>query len=157
MQYQLVDLIKENHIIVGVEAETAEEAIRIITQTLENDGYVNPQYAYDVWLREQTFPTGLPTQPTGIAIPHADADNVIKSAITIGILKRPVSFSQMGTDGSTTVSVQIIFVLAIKEREKQVDMISQLVRLIQSPELLSSLLQVKNAKEVVELINRSVK
>jgi len=64
-------------------------------------GYVSEEFAEDVWEREKIFPTGLPTQPFGVAIPHADPDHVKQSAVCLGILNSPVFFNQMGMESST--------------------------------------------------------
>ena len=152
MQYTLIDLLKMEHILVGVEAADAQDAIQILTAPLVETGHVTPEFAMDVWKREETFPTGLPTQPLAVAIPHADPDHVNGSAICVGTLKSPVRFAQMGTDGSTVLDVPVIFLLAIKEKEKQVDMIQQLVTLIQSPSFLDGLPKAKDSSEAMALI-----
>jgi PTS system galactitol-specific IIA component len=152
MQYTLIDLLKTEHILIGIEATGAQEAIRKLTAPLAKTGVVAPEFADDVWKREETFPTGLPTQPQAVAIPHADPDHVNRSGVCMGVLKSPVRFAQMGTDGSTVLEVSIIFLLAIKEKEKQVEMIQQLVTLIQSPSLLDGLSDAQNAEEALDLI-----
>ena len=152
MQYTLINLLKEEHILIGVDAANAQDGIRKLTTPLVESRHVTPEFADDVWEREKTFPTGLPTQPFAVAIPHADPDHVQQSAVGVGVLMTPVQFAQMGTDGSTVLDVPIIFLLAIKEKEKQVEMIQQLMTLIQSPELLSGLSKVKNASEAMSLI-----
>jgi PTS system galactitol-specific IIA component len=58
----------------------------------------------------------------------------------------------MGTDGSTVLDVSIIFMLAIKEKEKQVEMLQQLITLIQSPKLLDDLSRVNDSAEAMSLI-----
>jgi PTS system galactitol-specific IIA component len=156
MQYTLMDLLKPEHIQVGVEAATAQEAIQKLTDSLVISGHVSAEFAQDVWQREQTFPTGLPTQPLAVAIPHADPDHVQRSAIAIGLLKSPVKFAQMGSDGSTLLDVRIIFLLAIKEREKQVEMIRQLMTLIQTPALLEGLAKAEDAQETEHLIRATL-
>jgi PTS system galactitol-specific IIA component len=60
----------------------------------------------------------------------------------------------MGTDGSTVLDVRIIFLLAIKEREKQVEMIQQLIGLIQSPDLLLGLTQAGDVGEALRMIRQ---
>jgi PTS system galactitol-specific IIA component len=152
MQYTLIDLLKIEHILVGVEAAEAKEAIQKLTAPLVETGYVTTEFALDVWKREETFPTGLPTQPLAVAIPHADPDHVEQSGVCVGVLKSPVRFAQMGTDGSTVLEVRIIFLLAIKEKEKQVEMIQQLVTLIQSPSLLEGLPEANDSAEAMALI-----
>jgi PTS system galactitol-specific IIA component len=154
MQYTLIDLLEKDHVLIGVEAADAKDAIGILTSMLVETDHVAPEFADDVWEREKTFPTGLPTQPLAVAIPHADPDYVNKSAVCVGVLISPVKFSQMGTDGSTVLDVPIIFLLAIKEKEKQVEMIQQLMTLIQSPELLDSLSRAQSASEAMGLIKK---
>ena len=152
MQYTLIDLLRPEHILVDVEVVDSLDAVRKLTAVLVETDHVTPEFAEDVWKREVTFPTGLPTQPLAVAIPHADPDHINKSAICIGTLKSPVRFAQMGTDGSTMLDVSIIFILAIKEKEKQVEMIQQLISLIQSPKLLHGLSKVKDSAEGINLI-----
>jgi PTS system galactitol-specific IIA component len=130
--------------------------IHSLTNVLVKTGHVTPEFAEDVWKREQTFPTGLPTQPLAVAIPHADPDHVSQSAVCVGVLSSPVRFGQMGTDGSTLLDVQLIFLLAIKEREKQVEMIGQLVTLIQTGSLLEGLAGIKDSAEALALIQKAL-
>lgn len=156
MQYTLVDLLSPEHIVIGLEAEDTGQAIHTLNDLLVQSGSAGPGFAADVLAREQTFPTGLPTEPIPVAIPHADPDHLIRSGIAIGVLKTPVPFGQMGTDGSTILDVKIIFLLAIKEREKQVEMIQQLIALIQSPDLLLGLARAKDANEALRLIHQTL-
>ena len=153
MQYTLADLLNIEHIQAGIEARHAEDAIERLTAGLVDTGHATPEFAGDVLDREAVYPTGLPTQPFAVAIPHADPDHVLKSAVAVGTLVSPVKFGQMGTDGSTTLDVSIIFLLAIKEKEKQVEMIQQLIGLIQTPKLLDALSKAKSPAEALALIH----
>ena len=156
MQNTLIDLLRTDHILVNVNVKDAQEAIQRLTVALAETGHVTPGFAEDVWKREQTFPTGLPTHPLAVAIPHADPDHVNKSAVCIGVLNEPVRFAQMGTDGSTSLDARLIFLLAVKEREKQVEMIGQLMRLIQTGSLLEDLAQAKDSAEALALIHKTL-
>jgi galactitol PTS system EIIA component len=156
MQNTLMDLLGSEHILVNVDAKDAQEAIQKLTFALVETGHVAPGFAEDVWTREQTFPTGLPTQPLAVAIPHADPDHVNRSAICIGVLNSPVRFAQMGTDGSTFLDVHLVFLLAIKEREKQVEMIQQLMTVIQNASLLDGLSRAKEPAEAFKLIQTTL-
>ena len=156
MQNNLIDLLKTEHIVLNVVARDARDAIRQLTNALVKTGHVTPGFAEDVWNREQTFSTGLPTQPLAVAMPHADPDHVNSSAVCIGVLKTPVRFGQMGTDGSTLLDAYLIFMLAIKEREKQVEMIQQLMTLIQTGSLLEGLAKVKDSQAALALIKTTL-
>jgi PTS system galactitol-specific IIA component len=152
MQNTLISLLNKEHVLTGVEAADAQDAIGKLTEVLVKTDCVTLEFAEDVWEREGTFPTGLPTQPLAVAIPHADPDHVRQSAVCVGVLNSPVQFAQMGTDGSTVLDVHIIFLLAIKEKEKQVEMIQQLMTLIQTPELLESLSKAESPSDAIDLI-----
>jgi|YNPBryunderm2012_1023409.scaffolds.fasta_scaffold02196_8 PTS system galactitol-specific IIA component len=156
MQTYLSDLLTSEHILVNLEVKDSREAIDKITGVLVNTGHVSPEFAEDVWKREQTFPTGLPTQPLAVALPHADPDHINRSAICIGILNSPVRFAQMGTDNSETLDVHVIFLLAIKEREKQVGVIQQLVTLIQSGSMIEALAKAKEPTEALSIIQKTL-
>lgn len=156
MQNTLIDLLRAEHILVNVDAKDAQDAIRKLTIALVETGHVTPGFAEDVWKREQTFPTGLPTQPLAVAIPHADPDHVNRSAVCVGVLNSPVRFAQMGTDGSTSLDVHLVFMLAIKEREKQVEMIQQLMMVIQNASLLDGLSRAKESAEAFTLIQTTL-
>lgn len=156
MQNTLINLLAIEHILVNLTVQGAQAAIQKLTMALVQTGHVLPGFAEDVWKREQTFPTGLPTQPLAVAIPHADPDHVIRSAVCIGILNAPVTFAQMGADSSVLLETRLIFLLAIKEREKQVDLIQQLVTLIQTGSLLEGLVQAKDAAEALALIQKTL-
>lgn len=156
MQNTLTDLLGTEHILVNVEANDAQEAIQKLTIPLVETGHVTAGFAEDVWKREQTFPTGLPTQPLAVAIPHADPDHVNRSAVCIGVLNTPVHFAQMGTDGSTFLDVKLVFMLAIKEREKQVEMIQQLMMVIQNASLLEGLSKANAPADAFALIQKTL-
>lgn len=156
MQYTLIDLLRVERILVGLQAEDAQDVLHKLTEPMVESGHVTSEFAEDVWKREQTFPTGLPTQPLAVAIPHADPDHVHRSAVSVGVLKSPVQFGQMGTDGSVLLDVRIVFLLAIKEREKQVEMIQQLVTLIQTGSLLEGLGGAKDPAEALALIRKTL-
>lgn len=152
MQYNLKDLISTEHILLNLNASNSQETINSMAHVLERSGCVTKEFALDVWNREKKYPTGLPTVPFGIAIPHADPDHILKTSLCIATLKKPVKFKQMGTDNSIDIDVKAIFLLAIKEREKQVEMIQELINLIQKPDFLSKMISVKDKQEIVYLL-----
>lgn len=157
MAYTLLDLVRTEHILVNMHASDAFSAIQGLNETLVRTGHTTPEFGEDACERERTFPTGLPTQPVAIAIPHADPDHVNASAVAIASLDAPVTFAQMGTDGSTVLEVHALFLLAIKEREKQVEMIQQLMSVIQNQTLLAGILAAASPDAVLQLIRATVK
>lgn len=94
------------------EKTTFEDVIRTMSNTLIKKNLVKKEYPDHVIAREKKFPTGLPTKPFGVAIPHTDAKWTNHNAICVGILKDPIDQVVMGTD-DTPVKVSIVFMLAL--------------------------------------------
>jgi len=156
MKLNLLELLRPDHIRLHLQAADGFEAVRLLTEPLVESGHAEPEFTEDVWAREENFPTGLPTQPHAVAIPHADPDHIHQSAVCFGTLTAPVSFAQMGTDGSTILEVRVIILLAIKEREKQAELIQQVVSLIQDGDLLTELLKAENVDQAHQLIQSAL-
>ncbi len=152
-KYHLKDLIRKELLLLHPEVSDGETTIRRLVDSMTKAGFVDGRFAEDVLLREKTFPTGLPTVPLAIAMPHADPDYVHGSAVGVAVLDSPVKFGQMGTDGSIQVEAHLVFLLAIKEREKQVTLIGELMGLVQTPSLLESLRDATSVDEVFCLLN----
>jgi len=156
MQTTLLDLLRVDHMLVDVPATDAFSAIRLVNAALVQSGHTLEAFGEDACARETTFPTGLPTQPIAVAIPHADPPHVLATAVAIGVLRSPVQFSQMGTDGSVHLDVHAVFLLAVKDQAKQVEMIQQLMKVIQNQSLLGAITRLDSPGEMHELIRKTL-
>lgn len=115
---------------VEVEATTPAEAIRTALTLGMAEGLVEPPYVQAAIERESRFPTGLPTQPVGIAVPHASPNGwVLRPAVMAVRLAHPVEFVQMATIDQL-VPVELVLALALPEKD-QVGMLSALLALAQ--------------------------
>ncbi|KNC92319.1 PTS sugar transporter subunit IIA [Trabulsiella odontotermitis] len=126
------------------------EIIRSLASPLINDGMVEPDFADHVIAREENFPTGLPVEPIGVAIPHTDHKHVRKNAICVGILAEPVSFEEMGGEPEP-VPVRVVFMLALGESNKQLNVLGWVMDVIQDGEFMQRML-VMNDDEIYQSI-----
>ena len=145
------DLIRPEWIRPQLAVADSHAAIEALSGLLERDGVVKPGFATAVKDREKTFPTGLPTSGTKVALPHTDAEHVNRSAVAIATLATPVSFRVMGSPDEA-VDVQIVFLLAIADTELQVHALSQLIEIVQREEVLASMLVLTDAEEICRVI-----
>jgi PTS system galactitol-specific IIA component len=133
------------------EALTRDEALSELANVMEAKGLVKDDYLENVLKRELVYPTGLQIGEVGVAIPHTDNIYVNQSQIAFMKLFAPVEFIQMGTEDEP-VSVQLIFMLALKEPHEQVEMLAKLIGTFQNPEVLAELLVVKNEPDYMKII-----
>lgn len=141
-------------VVVDQPLRTKEEVILALADRLARQGCVHPTYHQAVLTREANFPTGLPTEPVGVAIPHADPEHCRVPAMAVARLASPVTFGLMG-DESAVVDVSVVFLLALPA-EKQVEFLSQLAALFQTPAELEQLLQLTAPEAIVDFIQAKV-
>ncbi len=145
----LAGYIERDAIALGVEATTSEEVINLLAGRLEKLGYVRPTYAAAVLAREASMPTGLPLgREANVAVPHTDPQHVIKPGIAFAALARPVSFANM-EDPDEAVPVGLVFMLALNDKDAQIDMLQQIMETIQDPQAMDALMSAASADDVL--------
>lgn len=153
---QEVKYIHSNLIQVDLNAETWDEVLIKLSKNLISKGFVKESYLNAVIEREKEFPTGLPTDGIGVAIPHTDIQHVIKPCIAVGVLGRPVRFNAMD-DPTEGIDVKIVFMLAINDSKDQLKILNRLITIFQENELLLKITKARSPKEVCCLLNLSFK
>ncbi|WP_337024863.1 MULTISPECIES: PTS sugar transporter subunit IIA [unclassified Pantoea] len=136
------------------EGLSVDQVIRQLAQPLVEEALVVADFAEHVLAREQDFPTGLPTEPVGVAIPHTDHRHVRHNAISIGILPQPVTFADMGGEPEP-VPVRVVFLLALSESNKQLNVLGWIMELIQDSDFMQQLLQL-NDQEIYQRITETM-
>jgi PTS system galactitol-specific IIA component len=126
------------------------EAISILADLLESGGYVKETFKHAALAREEDYPTGLPTGDIAVAIPHADSVHVLRSAVGVGLLERPVVFHEMGNPESE-IKVDIVIMLAIKEPKSVVPFLRNVCSIIQDQNFLTTLRACGRPEQVASL------
>jgi PTS system galactitol-specific IIA component len=128
----------ESLIAFDFEAKDAHHVIDLLARKMHAQGLVVAEYGDQTWSRELNHPTGLPTQPFCIAFPHADAVGVNRSALGVAILRQPVTFQNMA-DPDEGLDVMLVFMLANRDPEEQIQTLRNLAVLFGQPEKLIEL------------------
>ncbi|GMB01175.1 PTS sugar transporter subunit IIA [Pelosinus sp. IPA-1] len=149
----------ETLVLKNIEGENSSDILKYMAANLYNQGFVKASYAEAVVAREKKFATGLPTGGYGVAIPHTDIEHVNQSAISVGILKKPVDFGIMGEETEKT-PVKLVFMLAMHDSHSQLSMLQSLMGIFQDEEVLTYLAteesEAKIKDEVVSKLNLSI-
>ncbi|MGM0216452.1 PTS sugar transporter subunit IIA [Enterococcus sp. AZ109] len=129
-------LTNEKNIFVDVAATDFADLITQIAQPLIEDQDVVEEFPLQVIKREENFPTGLPTEPIGVAIPHTDAKYVNNHRVTIATLKEPIQMEVMGGMDDDKIEVSIVFLLALGQSNKQLNILKKLMGILPDADLL---------------------
>ena len=146
MATSISQYINRDLIINNLQAETTDDIFYALSEMLLKSNFVKDSFYGGLVQRERKFPTGLTLGKYNVAIPHTDAIHVIKPTIAIATLKHPVTFNNMDGDGQ--VEVNVVFAMALKEPHSQIMMLQQLMFLIQNEDVLKSMNDAKDSKEL---------
>ena len=126
----------ESLIAFDFEAKDARQVIDLLAGKMYAQRLVAAEYGEQTWARELNHPTGLPTRPFSIAFPHADAIGVNRSALGVAVLRQPVTFQNMA-DPDEGLDVMLVFMLANRDPEEQIQTLRNLAVLFGQPEKLN--------------------
>ena len=85
----------------------------------------------------------------GLAIPHVDSKYIKKAGIAVVRLKKPILFQEMCTNND--VDVNLVFMLLVKDKSKQVTTLSALMGCFSNEEALKQLMTGSKTEIIEEL------
>ncbi|MDH6366205.1 MULTISPECIES: PTS sugar transporter subunit IIA [Breznakia] len=146
-------MIIKDLIQLDMQVENQNDFFAKMSEILFAKGFVKETYYQALVTREEAYPTGLPTQPYPIAIPHADAVHIITPFVAAVRLAKPIAWCEMATS-DVWHDVQLIFVLGFIKGDGHVEMLQLLVDNLQDQDLMDRLLNAKTVDEYYqEIIN----
>jgi len=140
MSTVISELLNKKCVVLGGDFSSSEEVISAVGQKLMELGFVKDSFVQAAIDREKVLPTGLPLAGgINAAIPHTDIEHVLKPALGMAILKDPITFQNM-VSPSESVSVNLVFLLALDQPKAQVEMLQEVASVLQDPDLVSDLI-----------------
>lgn len=146
----------ETLIAFDLQAKDAKEVIDLLAGNMHAQELVSAEYGAQTWAREMIHPTGLPTKPFCIAFPHADAEGVNRSALGVAVLQQPVTFQNMA-DPDEGLDVMLVFMLANRDPEEQIQTLRNLAILFGQPEKLVELRKQSTLQGVESWLRRELR
>ena len=130
---------------------TRDELFHFIAENFKEKGYVNENFENGIKEREKVYPTGLVLGKYCVAIPHTDADKVVKPQLQFITLDKPLKFYQMA-DNKSEINVDFVVSLALKEPHAQLEMLQKLMGVFSNSELLDKLMVCDKITEVKKIL-----
>ncbi|AZS15870.1 PTS sugar transporter subunit IIA [Paenibacillus lutimineralis] len=137
-------------IALDVEAETAEEAIRLAGGLLAKAGAAEERYA-DAMVESYRDKGPYFVLAPHIALPHARAEDGVKEAsVSLLRLRKPVVFGHAAND-----PVQLVFALGGSSSSEHIAMLRKLTTLLSSPDNVEQFKHAADVETIQQLIRRS--
>ncbi|MDN6195701.1 MAG: PTS sugar transporter subunit IIA [Tetragenococcus koreensis] len=143
--------INKDLLFLDLEVNSQEDLLLYMAKELNRHENVNEEFIKKVIEREKKFPTGLQIEEIGVAIPHSDVEYVNEPAVALAVLKNPINFYSM-EDGKKIIPINVVFMLAVDDGNKQLKLLQEIMGLIQSKETLKNIIEADTKEEILELI-----
>lgn len=148
-------LIHEELIFTELDALTSEELLTTVGNRLIALGYVKESFIPAIIKREKNFPTGLKFDDFHVAIPHTDTEHINKAFVAVVKSKQAIPFIHMGTD-SQVVEPRHFFILGIKEKGKQVDLLSTMMENFSDKEFVNKVTSTTDIKDLYAYLTKKL-
>lgn len=146
---KITELLDVNSIALNVDVKSKDETIDYMVDLMEKSGKISDKVEYKkgILAREALGTTGI---GEGIAIPHAQVAAVKKPGLAAMTIKDGVNYESL--DGNP---VYLAFMIAAPEDGGNLHLkaLAKLSTLLMNEEFRQSLIQAKNAKEFLDIIN----
>lgn len=139
----------------NVTATSREEVLKYLVGLLVKHGFVNSAYTNMILEREVNYPTGLRFPKIAIAIPHSDPNYIKKSAIAIGRCKNKPMFGMM-EDPTQQIGVDIVVLIAVKNPESHLIVLSKLMEIFTFEENCEKLFSCDSKEEVCQFFKTNL-
>ena len=149
-------ILNQACILLNIRAGSAREVIFLLSHLLEKQGAVSSKYGEVVFKREQKYPTGLPTQPNAIALPHTNCEEVYQPALAFARLQEPIIFGSM-ENHSIDLPVSMVLLIANNKPQDQIRMLRKISKLVKNPQKVIDLFNLDVNHEVAEWLRRELK
>lgn len=141
------DLIAPELVHVGLEVSSRDELLALMAGRLQTSGRTKESFLQGLMDREKNYPTGLPVNG-GVAIPHTDAEHVLRDAVSIATLTTPVGFREMAGTDDREIPVDVVFMLALGASGDHLEVLQKIIQCIQDIAFISELRASRSAKEI---------
>jgi galactitol PTS system EIIA component len=146
-----LELLNPELMLLNLEADNQQVLLDRMARQLLAKGVVKPSFAEAIQVREAEFATGLPGANMGVALPHADAQHVNRSAIAVATLAHPVTFRMMGLHDEL-IHAEIVFMLALAEGHLHMELLSNLMGILQNEDALTRIKQAETPQKLVSIL-----
>ncbi|MCX9003556.1 PTS sugar transporter subunit IIA [Citrobacter portucalensis] len=126
-----------------------------VSNLLLSKNYVEQSYLEALIAREENHPTAMQLEKMGVAIPHVDVEHVREEKLVVVTCPEGIVFNQ-AEDPDSTMKVNVIFFLLLKEKDAHLEFLMKLISLFQRSNEMDQILWSKSKDDVMELLSKNL-
>lgn len=137
----LAELLTEENIYLNYEVDTWQEAVIKSGRVLEGRGYVAREYTNEMVQNIKKYGSYVVVHPY-LAIPHADKKYVIKSGMSLIVLKKPVLFPE-------GLEVDVILAFASSNNREHLQALSLFIEMVKTCGFIDTMREAQSARKII--------
>lgn len=145
------EVIMRELTVMDLDAAEPSQIFEIMGKRFEELGYVNETYVESIKAREAKYPTALPVEPYPIAIPHTEAEAIVRPFIAPVRLKNTIAWGDM-SDPDNKLDVKLAFMLGFYEPGAHIELLQILMHNFQRPEWVERLYAATDEDEFYDAV-----
>lgn len=149
------EFVKKENIFPNLDAENFRDMVYKMAKPLVDSNVVKPVFPEEVIKREESFPTGLPGEFCGVAIPHTNPEFVNEPRISVATLKHPIRVNVMGGGDDETMEASVVFMLAFTEANHHMNLLQKLIGIIQDKDRITGI-QTGDVDQIEKIVSDSL-
>lgn len=139
MSEKILELLVPSAVCLQLESSSSTEVLTVLGDRLYEAGFVRDTFVQAAIAREAQMPTGLPLDGKyNAAIPHTDIEHVVRPALALATLVKPVNFQNM-IEPEVSVPVQLVILMALEQAKTQVEMLQEVASVLQDATVIEKL------------------
>ena len=152
----LAGLLRPESVLLRPRVADAAQLIRSLAAPLVRIGDARPSMPEAAVEREREHPTGLLLSESGpnAALPHADREHIVRSAVAVAVLDEPVVFHRMDAPAEE-VPVRLVVLLALAEPDGQLAALREVGALLQDPDRVARILEARDVSAVIAALQEA--
>ena len=148
MSGRILELLVPSAVCLQLESGSSTEVLTVLGDRLYEAGFVRDTFAQAAIAREAQMPTGLPLDGKyNAAIPHTDIEHVVRPALALATLVKPVNFQNM-IEPEISVPVQLVILMALEQAKTQVEMLQEIAGVLQNAKVIEKLIAARDFEQV---------
>ena len=147
----LEEHLKEELILLNLDASNREELFKQVANTYLEKGLVTEGYYECLSQREDNYPTGLQMEDYSVGIPHGEPEHVKESFVSIVTLTEPITIYKM-ENPEESVPIDVFFFLGLGDGALHLNILRETIGVIQEKTLIKKLKQASSAKDALALV-----
>ncbi|MFX3617866.1 MAG: PTS sugar transporter subunit IIA [Sporolactobacillus sp.] len=150
------DLLEKKLVFRNLDITDTNELFHMVGERMISLGFAKEGYVEELIKRETLFPTGVPVEPIGVAIPHTDGIFIKENKLAVVTLKHPITIEVMGSDHEK-MAISLAIFIGVRNGKEHMIILQHLIEQIQDSNFVNQIMKADTNDEIYNIFYSNLK